>query len=65
MDLLVQPDNTVHAIATDPSTLYTISPNHRNYSVMDLYEYFPLMGPGTRQQWSWPRAGGRIGPLTP
>ena len=47
MDLLVQADNTIHAIATDPITLFTVSPNHRNYSIMDLYEYFPLMGPGT------------------
>jgi len=45
LDVLCTPDGTVHAITTEPITLFTVGPQHRQVSSMDLYEYFPLMGP--------------------
>lgn len=32
-------------VTTDPITLFSIDPTHRLYTLMDLYEYFPLIGP--------------------
>ena len=46
LDYVVLEDNSVHVVVTDPISLCSIDPSHRFYNILDLYEYFPLIGPG-------------------